>query len=132
MTQARAAKEAAMRSMPPMKIEKEEFQDGHAWLARECRKSPIDVDTDRASLEWTNWNVKKEPLPKFANLPSGHQAISPQESHLVGFAIAGEDSQKILLRFHDLRQCYFIYNCPGSPGAKPGACGARPTRRGGC
>lgn len=65
---ARAAREAAMQSLPPMKMEQQEFHDGHSWLARECRKSPIHVDTDVASHGWTNWEVKKEPLSHFGYL----------------------------------------------------------------
>lgn len=53
-----------------MKMEPQEFQDGHAWLANECRRSPVDMDANKASLGWTNWEVKKEPLAKFANLPA--------------------------------------------------------------
>lgn len=31
--------------------------DGHASLARETRRDPVDVDTDRASMGWTNWDL---------------------------------------------------------------------------
>ena len=29
-------------------------------MARETRRDPIDVDTDRASFGWTNWDVDKD------------------------------------------------------------------------
>lgn len=36
------------------------YHDGHASLARETRRDPVDVDTDRASMGWTNWDLAKE------------------------------------------------------------------------
>ena len=71
VSRAEATREAAMHNAPRMKMEPQEFKDGHAWLANECRISPVNVDTDVASRGrgWTNWEVKKEPLTKFANLP---------------------------------------------------------------
>ena len=33
------------------------YHDGHASLARETRRDPVDVDTDRASMGWTNWDL---------------------------------------------------------------------------
>ena len=29
-------------------------------MARETRRDPIEVDTDRASFGWTNWDVDKD------------------------------------------------------------------------
>ena len=69
VSRAEATREAAMHNVPRMKMEPQEFRDGHTWLANECRRSPVDVDTDVASHGWTNWEVKKEPLTKFAHLP---------------------------------------------------------------
>ena len=36
------------------------YTDGHAFLARETRSDPVDVDTDRASDGWTNWAAYDE------------------------------------------------------------------------
>ena len=49
-----------------MKVEAEEYKDGHAWLARETADDPVDVDTDRASA---GWSVKQEKAPVFRSLP---------------------------------------------------------------
>lgn len=68
VSKAKAARDAAVHNVPVMKMEPDEFQDGHAWLANECRRDPVNVDDDIASHGWTNWEVKKEPLAKFANL----------------------------------------------------------------
>ena len=44
------------------KIEPQEHKDGHAWLAQETAKDPVDVDTGRASDGWpTLVPVKREP-----------------------------------------------------------------------
>lgn len=71
VSKAGATRVAAMHKVPHIKMEPQEFHDdGHAWLARECRRSPVHVDADVASHGWTNWEVKKEPLTKFAHLPT--------------------------------------------------------------
>ena len=68
-TKARQAKEAATQSLPPVKKAPVEFQEAHdKWLARERRRDPVDVDTDVASHDWTNWKVKQEPVSKFSRL----------------------------------------------------------------
>ena len=53
------------------KLEHDEHKDGHAWLARETARDPVDVETDRASDGWSNAvQVKKEPSLKFQQLAS--------------------------------------------------------------
>ena len=66
------------------------YQDGHAWLAREKRKDPVDVDTDRGSMGWINWDlagsaaatVKTEPHV-FSNLYGLTLVMSSSWTHLL-------------------------------------------------
>lgn len=51
MAKAQKEKEAATHNVPAMKIEQADFDDAHAWLARETRADPADVDRDVASRE---------------------------------------------------------------------------------
>ncbi|CAK8994001.1 unnamed protein product [Durusdinium trenchii] len=42
------------------KRRQERYHDGHAFFARETHSDPVNVDTDRASMGWTNWDIEKK------------------------------------------------------------------------
>ena len=50
--------------LPPgrIKMEAEEFHEGHAWLARECAKDAVNCDNDPVIVDWSRpVLVKREP-----------------------------------------------------------------------
>ena len=80
MAKAQKEKEAATHNVPAMKIEQADFNDAHTWLSRETRADPVDVDQDVASHDWTNWEVKKEPITKFLHLNVHSHAVIDLDS----------------------------------------------------
>lgn len=57
--------------------------DGHASLARETRRDPVDVDTDLASMVWTNWDLAKEGEAKVKTEKVVFKSLRPATRHVI-------------------------------------------------